>query len=318
MYFTYKDISSIEKGLRLIEFSPPSKAEEKTEHISIPGRAVSRTTHKREYKNSKKPLKFALFDRSNYRDILAWLDGTGKLVFSDEPNKLYTVHMSGEAVCTRISDDIIEVETEVTFEPFAYSANPTTAEIATVYTAVENIGTVFSEPIFEITLQKNDAPILMGDVNFDGKVTPTDASMVLEEYTRISTGQAPTFTDKQFAAADINGDGLITPSDAQAILDIATQSAIENPNTIAQNVVIDVNGEKLTVGIPNAVISNGFTVTVDCGLKLIYYTTADGSKVNILQYSYGDLPLLHTGINYIKYTGNNVDKLTVTVNERWR
>ena len=109
----------------------------------------------------------------------------------------------------------------------------------------------------------------------------------------IEAGEDPTFTPEQFAAADMNGDGLITPSDVAAIMEVYSESATENPNAPAQNVVLDVNGEKLTVGIPNAVISNGFTVTVDCGLKLIYYTTADGTKVNILQYSYGDLPLLH-------------------------
>lgn len=316
-WFNFNGVSSDELGL-IITDTPfrPSWSEE-TEDVVIGGRVAKLKQHSGTYGNQDLSVNCVIGDISKISEIYNTLHGEGKLELSTDSGKIINASVRPLAPAG-VALTLAELEVAFDCSPFAYSANPTTAEIATVYTAVENIGTVFSEPVFEITLQKNDAPILMGDVNFDGKVTPTDASMVLDEYSRVASGGEATFTPEQFAAADINGDGLITPSDAQAILDIATESAIENPNAIAQNVVLDVNGEKLTVGIPNAVISNGFTVTVDCGLKLIYYTTADGTKVNILQYSYGDLPLLHTGINYIKYTGNNVDKLTVTVNERWR
>lgn len=305
-------------GLYIEPFSLTATAEQEYDYIHIPGREEPLAYVSKSRKFVKINVNADLMDGGNIDKVHQWLTGKGVLVDSRYPDKYRTAEVLDSIKEEAVNDNILSLQIPFLCSAFRYAVEPTTAEIATVYTAVENIGTVFSEPVFEITLQKNDAPILMGDVNFDGKVTPTDASMVLEEYSRVASGGEATFTPEQFAAADMNGDGLITPSDAQAILDIATESAIENPNAIAQNIVLDVNGEKLTVGIPNAVISNGFTVTVDCGLKLIYYTTADGTKVNILQYSYGDLPLLHTGINYIKYTGNNVDKLTVTVNERWR
>lgn len=136
MYFTYKGISSEEMELRIIEFSPPSKAEEQTENTTIPGKTNSLTKHMGQYKNTKKPLIFALLDRSNYRNVLSWLDGSGELIFSDEENRRYTVHMAGEGVCTRISDEIIEVETEVEFEPLVYAVNPTIVNINTSYTNV--------------------------------------------------------------------------------------------------------------------------------------------------------------------------------------
>ena len=57
-----------------------------------------------------------------------------------------------------------------------------------------------------------------GDVNDDGMVDSTDATALLEEYARTSTGGDPTFTEKQKKAADVNGDGMCDSSDASGIL----------------------------------------------------------------------------------------------------
>lgn len=55
---------------------------------------------------------------------------------------------------------------------------------------------------------------VIGDVNGDGSVDASDASAILEYYSRVSTGNS-TDTDKTFlASADINNDGTIDSSDA--------------------------------------------------------------------------------------------------------
>ena len=57
--------------------------------------------------------------------------------------------------------------------------------------------------------------------------------------------------------------------------------------------------------------------TADSANRVLYYTNADGKKVNILQLSSGRFPLLlHTGTNYAKYNGD-VTNVNITVNERW-
>lgn len=57
-----------------------------------------------------------------------------------------------------------------------------------------------------------------GDVNGDGKVDSVDASTVLAEYARLSSGGKGRFTEEQSRAADWNGDEKVDSVDASAIL----------------------------------------------------------------------------------------------------
>ena len=59
---------------------------------------------------------------------------------------------------------------------------------------------------------------LLGDVNNDGSVDSSDASLVLAEYAKIQTGGAGAFTDIQCKAADVNKDNSTDSSDASKIL----------------------------------------------------------------------------------------------------
>ena len=60
--------------------------------------------------------------------------------------------------------------------------------------------------------------ILLGDIDGDGAVNSSDASLVLREYALIATGEAPTFSEAQNTAADVNGDNAVDSSDASVIL----------------------------------------------------------------------------------------------------
>ena len=156
----------------------------------------------------------------------------------------------------------------------------------------------------------------------DGKITATDASLVLKELANISAG-TPTFTPEQFYAADMDDSGVLTAWDASAILqlyaELSGQGADITPTTPTENVVITTNGESLVVGLPAQVVANGFTVYIDCGLYLIYYKDTDDKMVNIMNYSSLDLPMLHEGSNYMYYTDNAslVRYVKVTINDRY-
>ena len=124
-------------------------------------------------------------------------------------------------------------------------------------------------------------------------------------------------TPEQFEAADMDNDGLLTPKDASKILQIYAEGQSHDPETPAQNVIIYTNGAQLIVGVPDDVIANGLSIYIDCGLYLIYYYDLTGEMVNIMNYSSLDLPLLHTGENYMWYEGQNVSAVSVIINERW-
>lgn len=60
--------------------------------------------------------------------------------------------------------------------------------------------------------------VTLGDVNNDGFVDADDASYVLTEYSKLSTGKPTEFTSREIAAADVNNDGLTDADDASKIL----------------------------------------------------------------------------------------------------
>lgn len=63
-----------------------------------------------------------------------------------------------------------------------------------------------------------EAPITLGDVDFDGIVDSADATLVLTEYSLIQTGKKGKLASLQGIAADTNKDGIIDSSDASKIL----------------------------------------------------------------------------------------------------
>ena len=72
---------------------------------------------------------------------------------------------------------------------------------------------------------------LMGDVDSDGMITAADASEVLAEYVRLSTGHSSGLKPRQRVLGDYDGDGFMTAMDASDILSeyvrLSTQKAEE-------------------------------------------------------------------------------------------
>lgn len=317
-WFKFNGISSDELGLIITE--PPFRPSwgEENEIISIPGRSQKIYKSSGTYGNQELEIKAVISDASKISEIYSSLNGEGELILSSNPAerlKAYAHPITPKGV----SLGMAEISVNFDCFPFAYAITPTTVSIGSAYTEVNNPGTLYSEPKIEITMGKDAVDgILKGDVNFDGKITPVDASMVLSEYSTVSSGGEASFTDEQKQAADMNDDGLITPSDASAILALYGDNQTANPTAPGRTIILTTNGTELKIGVPDTVVLNGWTITVDSELQLIYYTNADGLKINILQYSSLDLPLLHTGKNYMKYTGEGIQSANVIVNERWR
>lgn len=67
----------------------------------------------------------------------------------------------------------------------------------------------------------------LGDVNFDGRVTPTDAALALSEYASAATTGVGILTDIEKKTADYNRDGSVTPTDAAQILSFYADNATD-------------------------------------------------------------------------------------------
>lgn len=63
---------------------------------------------------------------------------------------------------------------------------------------------------------------MLGDIDNNGVINGSDATFVLNTYTRLSSNGESGLTKEQEIAADINGDGIITGSDATMLLNYYT------------------------------------------------------------------------------------------------
>ena len=77
---------------------------------------------------------------------------------------------------------------------------------------------------------------LTGDVNSDGLIDSKDASVILEEYSLLSVGNAGSFNAAEKAAADVNEDGLTDASDASAILSYYTYASTGGEHSLPEYV----------------------------------------------------------------------------------
>ena len=69
---------------------------------------------------------------------------------------------------------------------------------------------------------------MLGDVDNSGKVNAIDASLVLEHYSKVSTGQSTSLDETQKKSADVNKDGSINAVDASQILSYYAYTATAN------------------------------------------------------------------------------------------
>ena len=69
---------------------------------------------------------------------------------------------------------------------------------------------------------------ILGDVDNSGSVNAIDASVVLDYYSKTSTGQSVSFSETQKKSADVNKDGSINAVDASQILSYYAYTATSN------------------------------------------------------------------------------------------
>ncbi|MBR1592800.1 MAG: hypothetical protein IJ666_07310 [Ruminococcus sp.] len=82
----------------------------------------------------------------------------------------------------------------------------------------ENTGSSGTDVGFVIPMNESDIIYSMGDIDNSGIINSSDASMILEEYSFVSTIGVSVLTESQKIAADVNSDGFINSSDASTVL----------------------------------------------------------------------------------------------------
>lgn len=76
----------------------------------------------------------------------------------------------------------------------------------------------YSPPLTDTAVTVSAADLQLGDINGDNSIDSSDASLILAEYSAVSTGGKSTFTKAQKKAADLDSNNTIDSSDASDVL----------------------------------------------------------------------------------------------------
>lgn len=192
MNITFKGKSPEEYGLKITSITPPVRAGNETETQTIPGRAEPLNRELPEYANTKIEIEFLVTDISKIRAAFAWLKGQGKLIYSSEPDKYYSVISNDVIDTSYISEELRGFTVKLICAPFAYAVTNTSATFTDLITTnavtettvtLTNNGSVYCEPLYKI--------------KFNGKLTVRIGGTAM---TVTSPGE---YTTRQFLREDL-------------------------------------------------------------------------------------------------------------------
>lgn len=175
-YFIYNGVDSRMMDIIVTAMPPTVRAAKRLESITVPGRDGSLHETDGAYDNYTKTIECAIKDRKKIDEIAAWLTGSGNIIFSSEPDKVYKVSIVNTIPITQMMKTFQKFQVNFDTYPFKYSVNAYGDAITlTKASNVLNKGTVYSRPIFKIygsgvvtlTVNGKDYPIS----SIDGYIT---------------------------------------------------------------------------------------------------------------------------------------------------
>ena len=181
-WFRFRDIDSRSMGVRVTKMPETVRAERRVERVEIAGRNGSLHVDEGTYGSYDRTMECALINRRGLDEVAAWLAGSGRMIFSTEPDKAYDVVISNKISIAQMMRVFQKFQVTMDTQPFKYSVNRAgelleLLEPKTVY----NPGTVYAQPKITvygsggITLDINGTAFPLSAV--DGYVTIDSESM---------------------------------------------------------------------------------------------------------------------------------------------
>lgn len=170
-WFKFKGIDSRQMGVIVTAMPETVRPERRVESITIAGRHGSLHTDEGVYESYDRTMECAIKKRAKLDEIAAWLVGSGEMIFSTEPDKVYKVMIANKISIAQMMRTFQKFMVTMDTQPFKYSVNAygDTLELTT-QTKIKGSGTVYSEPIItvygsgDITLKINDVDYPLCDV----------------------------------------------------------------------------------------------------------------------------------------------------------
>lgn len=154
MWFMWRGVDSRAMGVWVSELPPPTRAAERVQEISIPGRAGSLTLKEGEnvHEAYQKDCRITVPYTADFPALLDWLTGEGEVIFANEPDRVYTAHIAAQVQFTRISNSLKQATIPFFCQPHKGQYPPETDITLNASGSLYNPGTVAAEPIVTLTL----------------------------------------------------------------------------------------------------------------------------------------------------------------------
>ena len=153
-YFIFKGKKSTGMGLLLSSLPVVTKPKRKTNTVTIPGRNGTETQDLATYEGYSLSIGcgFENIKEVDIDRLWKWLDGSGDLILSTEPSKVYKARIDNSISMTDVYWVIADFLVQFDVEPFKYAVNPQndlikmTKKEMTLY----NRGTYYAEPVITL------------------------------------------------------------------------------------------------------------------------------------------------------------------------
>ena len=153
--FTFKNINSRNKGIRLQSMPQIIRPEERVDHVTIPGRSGEMTlTQGNDIFNSYiQTIPLIIDNAADVKAAEKWLRGDGWVTFSCEPERKQKARVINAVTFEKHSRNSSWWEAEVQFycDPIKHAASEDAIEVTTSGTTVNNPGDMRGYPKIAIT-----------------------------------------------------------------------------------------------------------------------------------------------------------------------
>ena len=167
-------------------------------------------------------------DTERYMDVFKSSGGTWYAYESNYKHLLASVKKpTGTApVTTTLITTTTTNATTTTAKATTTTTNATTTTAKATTTTSESTTTTSSSPV--------NISYTLGDVNGDKIIDGRDATDILTDYAKTSTGQDSKYNEEQKTAADVNKDNIIDGRDATAILSYYVKTSVGEKITLEE------------------------------------------------------------------------------------
>ena len=195
-FFIWNGADCRSKGIILRSAAPIIRAEERVQHVQIPGRSgdLTETEGSNIYNSYIHTLSISVRGGFRVREVYRWLRGDGYLTLSGEPDRRQRARVIGAITLTKVSRNLDNWAGEVQFycQPFKELLQGKTTGIAPGGTAI-NTGDVTEYPDWSFVATGSSALITVGEKSLAiTGLTQGEAYLVRSDVEMVTTADKQT------------------------------------------------------------------------------------------------------------------------------